>query len=638
MSDGDIRAIINNAGDAGNAGSSGPSKGKTDLVIDPGELVRAAEELRDVMAEAGRFYDRGQPVCITKSARDKMPIASALTKNSVVIIADKLCVPIKDGEKATLPNRVAELYLDLRGEWKLPPLRAISTAPVLSDDGSIRDGSGYDEASGLYLYDVPKLVVPPNPTQEDAARALVEIRQSFETFPFTDAAMVKGPDGIRRIDPKQKMGSDESAFLNGLLTAICRQSLPLAPGLMLNAPTHSGAGTGKGLIARSLSMTAYGCAPHPFTKGDGPQETDKRLASALIEGRPMVYLDNANQTLLKSDTLASAITEPTCQIRPLGKSQMIELEIGSFFIVTGNGLSITEDLVRRFLNARLDAKMENPELREFAPGFLNAIKRKRIDLLVAALTIWRWGRQQAESNLEHGKALGSFEVWAKWVRDPLLTLGCPDPIERLKEIKANDPSRQRAADLFTTWWECHQGSPVKVSELDQRVIDVIDPGEKRSLNWRAARVAEFVGTRQSGFVLEIFGLPGAGKRGTEYHLQMTDEHPEYDEKNPFDAAQSPASPASPAPGEEKALKSGGSGRGHLAGGFDHSQTIRTTRRPPADHPQTTRRLRRRETASKNNRLQTQMRVVRVVRVVWPIRPTGASQAGWRLAIPMTLYS
>jgi len=266
--------------------------------------------------------------------------------------------------------------------------------------------------------------------------------------------------------------------------------------------------------------------------------------------------------------LASAITEPTCQIRPLGRSQMIELEIGSFFIVSGNGLTITEDLVRRFLNSRLDAKMENPELREFVPGFLHEIKRQRIKLLVAALTIWRWGRQQAEADLEHGRALGSFEIWSKWVRDPLLTLGCPDPVERLKEIKARDPGRQRAADLLTTWWECHGASAVKVSELDQRVIEVIDPGAKRTLNWRAARLAEFVGTRQSGLVLEIFGLPGAGKRGTEYRLQMTDEHPEYCEKSSSDAAQPPASSAPPATGEQdQRLDNSGAGS---AGSFAYT--------------------------------------------------------------------
>src|SRR6516165_31901 len=142
------------------------------------------------MAECGQFYERGIPVRIVKRASDKLPFASVLTKNSIVRAADKLCVPTKDGEKTTLPNRIAELYLDMVGEWQLAPLRAICTAPILSRDGSILDGSGYHQSSGLYLHDVPKLNVPGAPTIEDAHMALLLLRREFATFPFSDSEMV----------------------------------------------------------------------------------------------------------------------------------------------------------------------------------------------------------------------------------------------------------------------------------------------------------------------------------------------------------------------------------------------------------------------------------------------------------------
>lgn len=375
-------------------------------------------------------------------------------------------MPTKDGIKTTLPNRVAELYLDMVGEWQLAPLRAICTAPILSGDGSIRDGSGYDQSTGLYLHDVPKLNVPSTPTMEDAKMALLLLRQAFATLAFSDSEMVKGGENstVPFVDHSKPMGRDEAAFLGRLVTALCRQSLPLAPGLLLNAPAYSGAGTGKGLGVRAISSIAYGCMPYAFTRGDGHQETDKRFVSAVIEGRPMVFLDNANATTLKSETLASFLTERICAVRPLGRSKMIELEIASFFAVTGNGLTITEDLVLRFLHSKFDARMENPELRKFAPGFLEQIEQRRIELLTAALTIWRWGRHNS-ADLKRGKALGSFELWGRWVRDPLLTLGCPDPVDRLREIKLHDPNRQRAGNIFTGWWEQHESSPVTVNEL-----------------------------------------------------------------------------------------------------------------------------------------------------------------------------
>ena len=49
---------------AGGAATSGQSIGEKTLRIEPGELVRAAEELRDIMAASGQFYERGTPVCI----------------------------------------------------------------------------------------------------------------------------------------------------------------------------------------------------------------------------------------------------------------------------------------------------------------------------------------------------------------------------------------------------------------------------------------------------------------------------------------------------------------------------------------------------------------------------------------------
>jgi hypothetical protein len=65
-----------------------------------------------------------------------------LTRHNVVMEAHRLCRPVKltpDCKKdVTLPDRIAGMYLDMHGEWKLPPLDGISTAPLLSADGSIR--------------------------------------------------------------------------------------------------------------------------------------------------------------------------------------------------------------------------------------------------------------------------------------------------------------------------------------------------------------------------------------------------------------------------------------------------------------------------------------------------------------------
>jgi hypothetical protein len=226
---------------------------------------------------------------------------------------------------------------------------------------------------------------------------------------------------------------------------------------------------------------------------------DKRIVAELIEATPVIFMNNINATLLRSNTLASIITERPSGVRELGKSRMIKLEHASFVVLTGNGLSVGEDLARRFIFSQLDPQLEDPESRPFKPGFLEDIERRRGELLAAVLTIWRWGRQNANS-LKPGIALGSFETWGTWVRDPLLVLGCQDPVAQIREIKARDPHRQKVAELFELWWENHGDAPTKASELADAVKATIDP-QGRGRQFIAKAVEDLAGTRQSGFVL-----------------------------------------------------------------------------------------------------------------------------------------
>jgi hypothetical protein len=228
------------------------------LVVDSGDLPKVAKQLRDIVARSGQFFDRGGPARISLLANEKVPTVVRLNACGVVRAAHELCRPVNmDGKPVTLPERVANLYLDMLGEWRLSPLTSITTAPILATDGTIQTVAGYQPGSGVYCCNFPHLDLPARPTRADAEEALATLRVPFRTFPFADAKR-KIENGVEVVGLDQPMGYDESAFLCGLLTAICRQSLWLAPGLLLNAPSISGAGTGKGLLVRSISLIAYG--------------------------------------------------------------------------------------------------------------------------------------------------------------------------------------------------------------------------------------------------------------------------------------------------------------------------------------------------------------------------------------------
>jgi hypothetical protein len=422
----------------------------------------------------------------------------------VVMAAHDFCRPVREqGDelvRVTLPQRVGRMYLDLAGEWNLQPLAGITTAPVLAPDGTVRMAEGYDPTTQLWCARVPILTMPDQPSRKEAEAALRLLRERFRTFPFADASRKKDARlDLEVLDVDQPPGLDESTFLVALLTAVCRPNLPLAPGFLVRAPEISGAGTGKGLLVRSICAIAFGIQPRAFTKGADRQELDKRLASDLIEAAPVLFLDNVNGSMLRSDTLASVLTERPARVRPLGRTGMVALNSTAFIALTGNGLNVSEDLARRFIVCELDARCEDPEQRRFEAGFLGTIEIRRSELLAAVLTIWRWGRQRAV-DLQAGRPLGSFEQWAQWCRDPLLALGCRDPVERIEAVKSDDPHRRRIVELFAAWNANHASRPTKVDDLAEPVRALVDP-QGRSRQYVTARLVQLTDTRAGGFVL-----------------------------------------------------------------------------------------------------------------------------------------
>jgi hypothetical protein len=327
--------------------------------------------LRDILAEAGELYDRGVVVRLVFDPVQKGMVARMMTADDLVLMTHWLCRPyaITKGEEKNVrfPRPFAVMYLGWREGWQLLPLNGIASAPLLKEDGTIHSIEGYDVASGMYCENVPNLIglVPERPTQAQAEAGLQLVRKFFKTFCYADAETLPDASGISSVDTSKAPGRDESSFLVGLLTAVCRPSLYLAPGVLFRAAPMSGAGAGNCLLARCMCLIAFGRDPHAVTAGGTSEELEKRIAAELIEGSPVLFLDNLNNMAFKSDLLASAITERPARVRLLGKSQMLPLNASAFVILTGNGLTVSEDLARRFVTVDFDPRTEDPEARPF---------------------------------------------------------------------------------------------------------------------------------------------------------------------------------------------------------------------------------------------------------------------------------
>lgn len=491
------------------------------LVIDKSDFPAAAAELSERLANSPSLFQRGTGLVKLVKAAGRFSTLP-LNVHDVVNYSHAVCRPVVEKtvrgeivrEPVTLPERVARLYLNRHDAWGVRVLDGICRAPILGDDGSIRVARGYDPDTRYWCVGIETPSIPENPSLRQAEHALRRLRAAFATFPFADAAVVTRSHAARSVDLSKPPGLDEATYLAAILTAVCRPSLPLTPGFIIRAPQFSGAGTGKGLLVRAIARIAYDAAPKAFTSSGDRVELDKRLTAALVTADPVIFIDNVNAETLRSNLLAQVVTENPCVIRPFRENtKFVSIMQNAFLAITGNAVRVSEDLVRRILSVDLDAGCEDPEQRTFDQNFLSSIKRRRLELLAAALTIWRWGRR---NRLNRGLPLGSFEQWASWCRDPLLALGCADPIRRIADTKRDDPRRAQLVEFFTTWHTLYGDRAIKIKELDIKLRQLADPHGHGSRQSLASFVANLVGTRAAGYVMTRNNP--VGKWGTSTYI------------------------------------------------------------------------------------------------------------------------
>jgi hypothetical protein len=290
-------------------------------------------------------------------------------------------------------------------------------------------GTGYDPITRLYVVADPTFRLPPipeRPTEADARAALSRLDGLLAGYPFASDV-------------------DRSVALAGLMTAVTRSAMSTAPMIAVRASTP---GTGKSHLVDMHSALATGQLCPVIAAGKGEEELEKRLGALLIEGSPVVSIDNCNGTL-GGETLCLATERTLVKVRVLGQSKAPQVECRSLMLATGNGLVLREDMVRRALVCTLDAKTEQPELREFEFDPLQLVLADRGSYVADVVTILR-GYRAAGSPRQKG-ALGSYAMWSDMVRSPLIWLGREDPVKAMDAARAEDPELCAIRDLFRHW-------------------------------------------------------------------------------------------------------------------------------------------------------------------------------------------
>ncbi len=346
------------------------------------------------------------------------------------------------------PDEVTTLIMDMRGEWPFPPLAGVISTPTLRPDGTILSEPGYDETTGLFLINPPKLPpIPERPTFQDASDALGFLNDLLDEFPF---AIEEGGISISR-----------SVALSMILTAVLRGAIgPAVPMHVITAPQP---GTGKSYLADIASAIATGDRCPVVANAPNSDETEKRLIGAALAGFPIICLDNIND-ILTGDFLAQVTERPLLNLRALGSSNMIRVANTFTFFANGNNITATADMVRRTLRCALDSNSENPEERTFTKNPVKTVLADRGTYVAACLTIARAYIAAGRPNKR--PPLPSFEPWSDLVRSALVWLSWPDPVQSMDLARAEDPTRQERATFFEAWkTEVGSSSKLKTSDI-----------------------------------------------------------------------------------------------------------------------------------------------------------------------------
>jgi putative DNA primase/helicase len=410
------------------------------------------------------FYQRGgelvRPIIRTvKAAHGRLTKIAQLKAITQVFMRDTMCRHAhwerfdqrsQGWLKVVAPINVATTLLERDGVWGFPEIIGVIATPTMRPDGSLLVRQGYDPATRLLLIEPPSMPeIPDQPTREDALKALALLEGLISESPFDDDA-------------------SKAVALSALITPCVRGAFPVAPMHVSSAPV---AGSGKSFLWDMAAAISSGYQRMPVIAAGNKEETEKRLAGVMLTGQPLISIDNVNGEL-QGDFLCQAIEQHFLDVRPLGRSDIVRIETGGVTIyATGNNITIAGDLCRRTVTARLDAKEENPQLKQFKNNPIRTILDDRGTYIAACLTICRAYIVAGRPGLL--PRLASFEGWSDTVRSALVWLGKADAVDTMESIRAEDPQRVALSDLLHAWANDHgtgKGSDVSLAVIIEKSV------------------------------------------------------------------------------------------------------------------------------------------------------------------------
>jgi putative DNA primase/helicase len=405
-----------------------------------GDLASVCDTVEDLLVQASApvfqrggmlvrvVHDREEAKGISRDPEaprilpfDDLSFAELVTRTVEI---QRLNRKTKEWSRVDCPRVIAQTIL-ARREWSFRRLEAVIEHPLMLPSGEVLWESQYHAPSGLLLQ-IPLCTFQApieSPSDGDLYWAISTLRSLLEGFAFLEDL-------------------DESVALAFLLTPFVRPLLTTCPAIAIDAHAP---GSGKSTLVRTQARISTGREPAFITYRDDPSELQKLLFAALLEGDQNIAIDNIDIPLASAD-LAVMLTSPMYRGRVLGQSINASVPTKAVISFNGNNLQIIGDLTRRVLVSRLDPMCERPAERVFEFDPLQEVNACRSEYVLAALTIMS-GYISSGGRVDV-RPFGSFEDWSRLVREPLVWLGLPDPVDSLRVLEAADPERGQLGDML----------------------------------------------------------------------------------------------------------------------------------------------------------------------------------------------
>lgn len=397
-------------------------------------------------------------------------IARAITDFGIRFVASD-----EDGGE-TAKTCPAYIIAHIRGalhKMKLPELEKISKVPVFSKDGVLITEKGYNPYTLAYYDpgDFEFLSVPETVTEDDLDTAVWMLLDVIRDFPFSDAINDIDPEPIRLrsedgayedVDgdgfpwPNWNRGRGSRAnavamilqpFVRAMIKGPC-------PNYHVDKPAI---GTGAGFLVDAAWIIAEGGdRAEVKTLSHDNAEIKKAMTAALLESKSILFLDNI-QHQVDSPDLAAALTAGTWSDRILGQSTTVNIPIRTTFIMAGNRIRFSKDMMRRNVPIYMNAATPNPSsdrTEDFYkhPMLHDWVIEHRAELVWAChVMIKAW----VQNGMHAGEAmLQSFNSYSKVMSGILDTAGITGFLSnRDTYMEARADEAATGANLINRVWE-----------------------------------------------------------------------------------------------------------------------------------------------------------------------------------------